>query len=79
MDMSEAQKPHQAVTPEDLKLHVTQQQQPEGNSTQWALFEKTLSFYRIYRVHGCLGPTDVPAISKDDEQDEWPVLNQKAC
>jgi hypothetical protein len=78
MDMSEAQKPHQAVTPEDLKLRVTQQQQPEGNSAQRALFEKTLSLYHVYRVHGCLSPTDMPAISKDDEQDEWPALNQKA-
>src|ERR1700683_1434284 len=41
-DTVEAQKPHENVTREDLKLRVAQQQWPYGTSAQQALFEKTL-------------------------------------
>jgi hypothetical protein len=77
--MDEARKPHENVTREDLKLRVAQQQRPHGTPAQQALFEKTLSLYRVYRVHGCLGPLDPLTISTaDDEGDEWAIQNQKA-
>jgi hypothetical protein len=77
--MVEAQKPHENVTREDLKLLVAQQQRPHGTPAQQALFEKTLSLYRVYRVHGCLGPLDPLAISTaNDEGDEWATQKEKA-
>ena len=78
-DMDAARKPHENVTREDLKLRVTQQQRPHGTPVQQALFEKTLSLYRVYRVHGCLGPLDPFVISTaNDEGDKWAMQNQKA-
>jgi hypothetical protein len=77
-DTVEAQKPHENVTREDLKLRVAQQQRPYGTSAQQALFEKTLSLYRVYRVHGCLGPLDPLAIDTVNDEDEWAAQNQKA-
>jgi hypothetical protein len=78
-DMAEARKPHENVTKENLQFRVAQQQQPDGTPAQRALFEKTLSLYRVYRVHGCLGPLDPLAISTaNDEDDEWAIRSQKA-
>jgi len=48
-------------------------------SAQQALFEKTLSLYRAYRVQGCLGPVDKTVqVSEEDKQDEWVVQTQKS-
>ena len=80
VDMVKARKPHQSVTHEDIKLRV-QEQQPRKTSAQQALFEKTLSLHRGYRVHGCLGPAEVQLaqdINKDNEDDDWVVQTQKS-
>ena len=59
-------------------MRVAQQQLPYGTSAQQALFEKTLSLYRAYQVHGCLGPIDSLAINTVNDEDEWTVQNRKA-
>lgn len=69
------------ITREDLESHITRQQQPYGTSAQKALFEKTLSLYRVYQVLGCLGPADpgtVQAVDEDDQLGEWRIQIQKS-
>jgi hypothetical protein len=81
--MAKAWKPYQSVTHSDIKLRV-QQQQPHKMSAQQALFKKTLSLYRGYHVHGCLGPTeaqlaqDINEAGEDDQDNDWMVQTQKS-
>jgi hypothetical protein len=76
--MVNAQKPHQAVTSEDLKRRV-HWQRPRRTSAQQVLFKKTLSLYCAYRIQGCLGPVDETVqVNREDEQDEWVVQTQKS-
>ncbi|KAF7965062.1 hypothetical protein HWV62_696 [Athelia sp. TMB] len=53
-----AKTPHTQVTQESFKLRVQQVQrlQSAGPAEQ-ALLEKSLSYYRAYKVLGCLGPS----------------------
>ena len=75
--MARVREPHEKATHEDLRLRVTQNQQITSHSsgaTCQALFEKTLSLYRAYRAHGCLGPLDPfirTAANNAAEVDEW--------
>jgi hypothetical protein len=80
VDMAKARKPHQSVTHSDIKLRA-QQQQPRKTSAQQALFEKTLSLYRGYRVHGCLGPAEAQLAQdsgEDDQDNDWMVQTRKS-
>jgi hypothetical protein len=83
VDIGKAQQPHERATREDLKLCVTQSQQSRlhGTSAHQTLFEKTLSLYRAYLVHGCLGPADTSttgAINKDFGDDQWAVQTERS-
>lgn len=52
---NKAREPYIQATREALKSRL-QELQHRTISAQQALFEKTLSLYRAYRVYGCLGP-----------------------
>lgn len=65
-DLDAAKVPYAHVTQDSLKLRMQQSQQLQNaSSTKRALFEKTLSLYRAYRVHGCLGPP-IPSADPSD-------------
>jgi len=75
--MARAREPHEKATREDLRLRVTQNQQITSHSTgarARLCSKKTLSLYRAYRAHGCLGPLDPfirMAANNAAEVDEW--------
>lgn len=81
--MVKACQPHERATRDDLKLRVMQSQRSRlhGTSAHQALFEKTLSLYRAYLVHGCLGPTDTSCTaiaSADFGDDQWVLQNERS-
>ncbi|KAF7969705.1 hypothetical protein HWV62_26162 [Athelia sp. TMB] len=78
-NLEAARIPHTQVTQELLKLRIQQSQRLHNtNSAEQALFEKTLSVYRAFKVHGCLGPPvsspNPPPISSPTE---WETQLQK--
>ena len=73
--------PHQRATREDLRLRLAQDQhvRMHGTSARQALFEKTLSLYRAYCAHGCLGPADASTNTKHAAEDnQWISQNKRA-
>ena len=80
MDIGKAQQPHEKATRENLKLCVTRSQQSRlhGTSVRQTLFEKTLSLYHAYLVHGCLGPADTSTIVGDFGDDQWAVQTERS-
>ncbi|KZP03615.1 hypothetical protein FIBSPDRAFT_768689, partial [Athelia psychrophila] len=69
------QAPHEMATRDQLRLRLQESQKLLNvDITQRALFSKTLSLYRAYRVHGCLGPASpsvFPTPPPEDTEDAW--------
>ncbi|KZP08487.1 hypothetical protein FIBSPDRAFT_901216 [Athelia psychrophila] len=74
-DMESLQAPHEMATRDQLRLRLQESQKLLNvDITQRALFSKTLSLYRAYRVHGCLGPASpsvFPTPPPEDTEDAW--------
>ena len=76
--MVKMSEPHQRATREDLKLRLAQDQHIHTSACQ-ALFEKTLSLYRTYCTHGCLGPADTSTDTEHTVEDnQWISQNMRA-
>ena len=81
--MVKARYPHERATRDDLKSRIAQDQRSRlyGTSAQQTLFEKTLSLYRAYLVHGCLGPVDMACVAMtngDFRDNQWAAQTEKS-
>ncbi|KZP19049.1 hypothetical protein FIBSPDRAFT_955798 [Athelia psychrophila] len=74
-DLDTMCRPHETASREALKSRLRQSQLLRNvTSAQQALFAKTLTLYRSYRVHGCLGSVSLstpPMPPTDVEDDVW--------
>ncbi|KAF7968248.1 hypothetical protein HWV62_31541 [Athelia sp. TMB] len=74
-DMEALRAPHETATREALQLRLQESQKLRNVSlVQQAVFSKSLTLYRSYRVHGCLGPVSpsvFPTPSPDDAESDW--------
>ena len=80
VDIAKARQPHVKATREALKLRVIESQQGHlyGSLPHQALFEKTLSLYRTYVIHGCLGPPNESPTDANSQDDQWIDRNERA-
>lgn len=73
--------PHETATRDALKSRLRESRKLRYVSrAQQALFSKTLTLYRSYRVHGCLGPASLPVVPISElgsEVDPWLTQLQK--
>jgi hypothetical protein len=76
--MVKISEPHLKATRADLKLRLVQDQHIHlQTSAHRALFEKSLSLYRAYCTHGCLGPADASTNSEHAVEDNQWILQKK--